>query len=417
MRPDVFAHRLEQSPAARKCPAGRLLRERDFPARRRAVRATRRAVASPLAVATSASAHSPSIPAATGSSGPTAAYTSGVISLASSRPIHDNAAARNGAYRPLLRFRRGSRHRTTSDANANLCSGRTAATIPSPPSSTCNVVSSSFIVATSATRHSRSAFSGVRCGMRHCPRHFRDRRARSGSSALTCRSREARTASPTPFSSPRTCRPPVRASFISLSHSRSPARHAFPARRVPSGLGESNAKNKRARGAGCRDAALFDAVAARINRPTRVHRSVPDSFGNASAETRLASASAGEVSASLARRLSPPSFHFLRSAPAETAAAAASCASTHSRCVSVSSRKSASHAESRSLGGERADVFDHLGQSVAKRHGNRPTSRHRRRPPRLDAVALSTMRVIDAIATWDFFAYSITRRATSTRRG
>ena len=255
--------------------------------------------------------------------------------------------------------------------------------------------------------------------MRHCPRHFRDRRARSGSSALTCRSRVARTASPTPFSSPRTCRPPVRASFINLSHSRSPARHAFPARRVPSGLGESNAKNKRARGAGCRDAALFDAVAARINRPTRVHRSVPDSFGNASAETRLASASAGEVSASLARRLSPPSFHVLRSAPAATAAAAASCASRHSRCVSVSSRKSASHAESRSLTAASAPMCLIIsGQSVAKRAW-KPPSAHRAIGAAHHASTrspCSTMRVIDAIATWDFFAYSITPPSDASGR-
>ena len=207
-----------KSCAARTNPSGRLLplrtNARSFASRAAASQdAFARASPAPVARTKSDQAFPKPPPP---SSGATTACTSGAISIGSSLPIHASAAARRGACLPLRFFRRGRRHRTTRLANAGLCSAVTHACAPPPagpgPPSASSVrrrlISSSFMVFSSATRAKRSAFSGDKCGKRHCPRHFIAHDAKSLSSALTCRSRDARTPSPTPCSSAFTARPP-----------------------------------------------------------------------------------------------------------------------------------------------------------------------------------------------------------------
>ena len=215
-----------------------------------------------------------------GSRGWTTSRISGAISRASSLPIHASAAALSGACFPLRFLSLGSSARTTSDANAGRCSALTTASSPDR----LNPTSSSRHVSGCATLATRSASSGEsRCGRRHCPRHRTASCAVAGSSALTHRSSDARTPSPTPPSRARTFRPPPSASRWTASHSRRPARYARPPRRDPSGLGASNARNAKARGLGSRAAASGDAATERRTRPRRVQRSVPCSTGYANA--------------------------------------------------------------------------------------------------------------------------------------
>mmetsp|Transcript_9278 Transcript_9278/g.34628 ORF Transcript_9278/g.34628 Transcript_9278/m.34628 type:complete len:240 (+) Transcript_9278:7388-8107(+) len=144
-------------------------------------------------------------------------------------------------------------------------------------------MSSCFIVFSSATRHSLAAFSTLKCGSRHIPRHVMESCATSLSSALTCFSSERRTASPTPPSSARTARPPPSASLNSLSHSRNPFLKALPARKVPSSRGASYKRNNSAICFGFR-AANAGAEATHLSSvQNRVHRSTPCSSGKFSA--------------------------------------------------------------------------------------------------------------------------------------